>query len=563
MPVDFALLDKLQGNPNPPQVTVDDINNSPAVGMSPAEQDAYNEYQKQYQAAPEALKSSDYFPGMNEPINVGGYSGNIIGSTTLFAPGGALVPFGMMDARDAAVHKAALAKAKDVQDFRAKLKANPPTSKLTGINEDLTNSYFGYIDNEYKKALQKSGGDANKATFLLNQDQNFQKGLNSYHDLKANGDAVFNHLAEVDERIKNGDVVSEEYKEAARKAVSSMDPTSPDFKNFSQNFLRLGAEREFMKTFNEVTKGVVASELAKAGIDESNPDYLRIVESKVKSLGEDQKEAIVQGMNDIYRGSSIYKDVPQRIKKLLNYRIEDKKVSVHNKRVNEGDMEQLNLTDISNESGKLNGIVAGTGTPAKDKDGNIIPTKPGDFNRQGSFTQMDGLTLKKPQPVVIPGGADVTDMTTGRKSTNNAVKEATIGGIYNAYTYNGQIVDDEFMKQEIQTKDGKKIPASRFVTVTPMVTAIFKEKDTNGNEIETTGHVPLEQVKNSLRGRRNENDKVIEEYFKRAKEKTAALKGESKQAASNMITVTLNGKTGEIPESQWSSFKKKYPSATR
>ena len=516
MGLDTKILDNIKGAANP-TLNVEDVQNAPSYQLSPAEQAMFNEQRSSPSTG--ALSPHDYYPTLNSPINVGNYSGSVIGSTSLFAPEGALVPIGMMDARDAAVQRAALQKAKEVQDFRAKLEKDAPTSKLVGINEDLTNEYFNHLDSSWEKALDDNGGDANKAMYALQNNPDFQRKTKSFHDLKASGDAVFNKIADVQDRQAKGEVISPELQMYMKKAQEALDPQHPDFKNLSNYVLGMDAEQELGHSLNNVAKDVFMQENPGVWSDTSDPDFLKSYESSDKFYTPEHKQYMKETLKSIYPNSTLYS--PQRIDKAVedfaSAHQKTLKQSIHNKPSDKGDVEDLNVADISEEKGSLLGKVAGEGKTADtyDEKGNVkTQGQYGTKDREGNFTQQDGLTFKKPVNVVIPAGADVTDMETGKKRTDKAVRNATIGGIYNAYTYKGQIVDDEFMK------DPKKAKLAR---VTPMVTAIFKEKDEEGKEVETTGHVPLEQVKNSLRGKRNQNDKVLDEYFTRAKEKTAKL----------------------------------------
>lgn len=507
MGLDPSILKNIKGAANP-TVNVEDIQNSPSYQLSPAEQAMFNE-QRSSSPSTGALNPTDYYPTLNSPINVGSYSGSVIGSTSLFAPEGALVPIGMMDARDAAVQKAALQKAKEVQDFRAKLNKDAPTSKLVGINEDLTNEYFSHLDKSWKKALDDNGGDANKAAYVLQNNPDFQAKTKAFHDLKSNGDAVFNKIADIQDRMAKGEVISPELQTYMKKSQEALHPQSPEFKNLSNYVLGMDAEQELGKSLNNVAKDVFMQETPGAWTDMNDPDFIKSYETADKFYTPQHKEYMKQTLKSIYPNSTLYPS--ERIDKAVDdfASAHQKKInqSIHNKPTDKGDVEDLNVSDISDEQGSLLGNVVRTGDSGEPS-----------TTREGNFTQMDGLTFKKPVNVVIPAGADVTDMETGKKRTDKAVRNATIGGIYNAYTYKGQIVDDEFMKDPIKAK---------LVKVVPMVTAIFQEKDEEGKPIETTGHVPLEQVKNSLRGKRNQNDKVLSEYEKRANEKTTYLKGSS------------------------------------
>lgn len=504
MALDTRILDNIKGAASP-TVNVEDIQNSPSYQLSPAEQAMFKEQVSSPSTG--ALGLTDYYPNINSPINVGNYSGSVIGSTSLFAPEGALVPVGMMDARDAAIQRAALQKAKEVQDFKAKLNNNAPTSKLVGINEDLTNEYFNHLDSSWKKALEDNGGNANAAAYALQNNPDFQRKTKAFHDLKANGDAIFNKIADIQDRQAKGEVISPELQLYMQKAQEAMNPRHPEFKNLSNYILGMDAEQELSKSLNNVAKDVFMQENPGVWTDSSDPDFIKSYESSDKFYTPAQKDYMKQTLRSIYPNSTLYpaSRIDKAVEDFASAHQKKINMSIHNKPSDSGDVENIDVADISNEEASLLGNVV----RVNEKGGNSSL-------REGNFTAMDGITLKKPTNVVIPAGADVTDMETGKKRTDKAVRKAVIGGIFNAYTYKGQVVDDEFVKD--------KERASRSVEVTPMVSVIFKEKGEDGKEIETSGLVPLEQVKNSLKGKKNQNDKVIEEYFSRAKKRTDDLK---------------------------------------
>ena len=503
--VDTSILDGIQGV-NEPQLTTEDVYKSPASGLSPAEQDAYSDYINKYNPTMPQLRTQDYYPTIGEPINQGNFSGSWKGgsiSAAQYAPSGAIVPIGMFAARDEAIQKAALAKAKDVSDFRKGLKTKAPISKLTGINEDLTNEYFKYIDDSWSKTLKATNNDPNKAKYMLENDVEFQKGLKSFQDLKATGDATFNKIADVQDRIaKNKMIVSPQLNDAMKNVQKALNPKSPEFKNLSQYVLQMDAEREFSDALNETLRGIQMQQDASAGIDINDPDYIKEYESTSKYYTPESIQYATEALKDIYSNSGIYspEEVDSRVKAAMAAVQKTKKVSAKAGPSGAGGVELIDAKDISKEPVSLLGAVKRT---------------EGAEAREGNFSAYEHLTLKKPVSIVIPGGADVTDMNTGEKSTNKSVRNAKVGTIFNAYTYKGQLVDDEFVKRE----DIKGL-----AKVTPMVSVIFTEKDAEGKTFETSGIVPLNQVKNAMLGKKNQNKETIDYYEKSAQEREQSLK---------------------------------------
>jgi hypothetical protein len=558
----ISIFDNIKGAANS-TLNVDDIKNSPSYQLSPTEQNMFNQQQEKYNPATGALNPTDYYPTLNSPINVGSYSGSIIGSTSLFAPEGALVPIGMMDARDAAIQKAALQKAKDVQDFQDKLKANAPKTNLPGIREDLTNSYFRHLENSWQKALKDNDGDPNKATHALQNNIDFKRKTQSFHDFGQRGSDVVTKLADIQDRMAKGEVVSPELQQYMEKVQESMNPDSPEFKNLSENIFKMYSEQELGSSINKIAKQIVMQQDAAAGIDVNDPEYIKEHESTTKYFRPEHKEYLKEALRAIYPNSRLYS--PERLDKaaedFTSGVVRTSKVGASQKRApGAGEVEDLNVEDISKEPVSLLGAVS-VGE-YEDKPGGKYTGSAG--KREGNFSALDHMTFKKPVSVVIPAGANITNPETGEKSTAKNVRNAVIGSVFNTYvTPNGQMVDDEIVKDPKLKKALK---------VVPMVSVMFKDKDADGNEIETSGMVPMKDVENALKGKRGQNTKVIDEYKTRAKSHESKIRGGgeatttemgSKKSEDKMITVTLNGKSGQIPEKNWEAFKKKHPTATR
>lgn len=319
--------------------------------LSPAEQSVYDQYQQQNQASQGgtgALQMHDYYPGYGNYGAVGTSSGSIIGTQSLFGGGGALIPIGMMDARDAALTRASLQKQKEVEDFRKQFKA--PTSKLTGINEGLTDEYYNHVQGSWKKALKKSNGDPNLATQYLKNDTDFWKKEKSYQDLAKRGDAVVNKIAEIETRHKAGDVLSPALLEAKSKVLMDMNPDSKEFKNLSGSILRMDADREFSDAANEALMRAVTNETGQV-IDKSNPDSIRIYKSSVEQLSPETKAAVIEGLKKIYDGSTMYS--PEYIERnaggMMNYKKTKEDLHVSQKRENNDTYDDKNIVSESGE----------------------------------------------------------------------------------------------------------------------------------------------------------------------------------------------------------------------
>lgn len=99
----------------------------------------------------EALGVHDYFPSIGFNINVGSYSGKVLGNVPIFVAGGGQLPFGVMDARKRALEKQAKEKA-------------VLADKLKNLNIDTSPQYQMQFDEMVMKThesyLKDAGYDA-------------------------------------------------------------------------------------------------------------------------------------------------------------------------------------------------------------------------------------------------------------------------------------------------------------------------------------------------------------------------------------------------------------------
>lgn len=115
------------------------------------------------------LGVQDYYPDINRNIGVGTFTGKRIGSQTVYAGGGVLLPMGLYDARIRALDKTA----KDRQAQIDKLKEIPdvPAQFQSEYSQNFMNTVNSYVDS------YKGNYDA------LKKDRNFQKEMVRLKDL--------------------------------------------------------------------------------------------------------------------------------------------------------------------------------------------------------------------------------------------------------------------------------------------------------------------------------------------------------------------------------------------
>ena len=296
------LLANIKGTGESNPVTVDDVNNY-NFGLSPDQEQLYNQSQEQFRPVSQPLGVHDYYPNQGDPIGVGQSSGRIIGTQTQYVPNGGLVPIGMWDARDAAIQKAAMAKAKDVADWKAK-NAKAPTSKLTNINDNLTKEFFKFQDDAWRQAVKAARGDQSKAKYMLEQSGDYQAKTKAFYDHAANGDAIFQHKQRILDDAGKGKIITPFLQKNMDYLSAAEDSSTEEFKNSGKAFMGLKVADDFNDTFNTIVDKLKMEKMERAGVNTNDPDAVE--EWKVSNGGytDDQKEAVVQSIYRNYGANS-------------------------------------------------------------------------------------------------------------------------------------------------------------------------------------------------------------------------------------------------------------------
>lgn len=512
-----------------PALSTDDVVSNDLY-MSPQEVDAYNQYQQMSNhPAIGAQSPYTYYPDVHNNINVGNSSGSIIGSQTLFAPGGGLIPLGLMDARDKALMHASLQKQKEVEDFRKQFKA--PTSKLTNINEGLTDEYFNYINSTWKSALKRAGGDPNRATAMLKNNPDFWAKEKSFQDLAKRGDAVVGKLAEIQSAMKDDKhIVSPALREAQQRVQEYMNPSSDNFKNLSSAIMKMDADLEFGKVAEDMLKGLVSSKTGRA-YDRSNPDAFVVSKEEIESLSPEAIKSGLDNLQKIYAGSSLYSPsyIEDNWKGMANWKKTSRDLNISSRPKDESPT--LVLSPMTNERNVVNGKVLQTKSPSVpiidpktnkqrvDADGKPMFKESAPNYRDARYSVYDQATFDKPIKTVIPLSAIASDLSEGKPVEENGNVSVEIGGVGNALVFRApnegskqfenMMIDDD--AQDVVKKNG---------VYEPVVPVKYTTVDEDGAKVQKSEWVPLHTVENALRGKGGANDKALQEIRARAQQRT-------------------------------------------
>lgn len=393
----ISILDSLQSRAPENQLTVNDFNDFVPGDLTPEQQNIFQQ-QAQMEKDPSTgpLDLQDYYPGINQPVAVGSYSGKTIGATTLFAPMAGITPAGMIDAREAAIQKAAMNKMREIEDFIKAYQA--PTTKHSTVQKELDKVYFEGLNQWVYNAKKKFGSNWTKA---LESDVNFQKWNKSAQTAAQQEDYILNRFAKIQDDIKTGKfVATPELTQAMKEFDSGIkglgeSPFNKAGHKFNESWARLNAEHDFANVAQEYLKSAVKRKLATAGVDESNPDYYRMMESTSEQYTDETLREIAVDMKKThYSDSPISEDeLYGRLKNIAGAVQKTANVSISQKREGgSGADYQYNNNDFSDEPESINTTIKGA-AGAADRKGEIVAT--------------DGITFKKPIEVVVPIGKKV------------------------------------------------------------------------------------------------------------------------------------------------------------
>jgi len=165
-----------------------------------------SKYANQDYVAPE-YTNEDFFPGRNEPIRVGGYTGKTIGSVDFFVPTGQYVPFNIIAKRERALDEARKARA----ERKAKYKdPTAPSISNPKFNENLQKSYYEGLERIKGEAKAKYGEYAVDALQDPTSEEYtaMQRHQNTYNWLAGNSESLIKNAAEVIEQVERGDDTS-------------------------------------------------------------------------------------------------------------------------------------------------------------------------------------------------------------------------------------------------------------------------------------------------------------------------------------------------------------------
>jgi len=196
---------------NPSVVSDESGNNYGGIGsMSGGIQEAQmayldNLFKLSRHAAPDTT-NNQYFPGANNDISAGTLGSKTLGSVPIFAAGGGLFPFDVMDEMEKAKYEAEAEYYKKLKEdldkplFEEKLQLADPFKQPAFANK-VQNTVDAFLDGY----ARRFGGDYTKAYIATRNDKNFQKTIRTYKEYTDMFKNVFDQAAKVETDRKDPD----------------------------------------------------------------------------------------------------------------------------------------------------------------------------------------------------------------------------------------------------------------------------------------------------------------------------------------------------------------------
>lgn len=212
-----------------PSVVNDPSGNNYTIGMGGIGGDAQMQYlenlaQLAQKMPPKPLNTDQYFPNADKNIQVGTFGGKAIGNVPIFATGGGLFPFAVIDEMQRAKAEAEASFYKSL-----KFELDKPLSNIqTKLSDPFKQPAFGnkireVADNTLDTYARRFGGDYTKAYIATMYDKDFQRTMQGFQDYANMFNLVGAKVAEVVKDEKDGRYVSPAVKGAIAKFANVTD----------------------------------------------------------------------------------------------------------------------------------------------------------------------------------------------------------------------------------------------------------------------------------------------------------------------------------------------------
>lgn len=308
----------IPGNQNPMQGYVDLLsqysgNSNPQLYAQNFETPA-NDYESQlrgdaqgYAGATGPQAFSTYYPSMENNIQKGYYSGNMIGSNPIYAPA-TLYPYGMVDARRKALKDAADRKVAEMDAFKNKIQsAKAPTTQHKAVQPQITEAFYSGLNDWIKKSKNDNPNqDPYKALW---GNPGFQQWMQNLNDVAGMEDQAVKHVADIEDASEKGEYALtpeiqrrlSDFKTGKHGLLTAS--MNPEHSEEARKILSLGPVKDALK-MAKLTSEHLESDVTEGGPSISSQGLYDILTTKKVTKPNDQriKDAVDYAWKSLYGG---------------------------------------------------------------------------------------------------------------------------------------------------------------------------------------------------------------------------------------------------------------------
>lgn len=428
----MGVLDNIENNPSiNSEIDKAIIGNAVPKGqeVDPYSQALLDNFEAENVAAPIGNQGASLYPGRGHNINVGTYSGSIVGSNPIFVPGGNIASINPLLARQKALDDAAKKRAAALKPFDY---GDPMKLKDARFQKSFNDAYYNAANKIVDDAYSKYG----KRASIVLEDPNtpegrrMRQGLANFEYLGKNMDQITDKMAEIQKNLESGDL---EYSDEAMKIYRENKHLLGNFENgdvFSAQDLQtkyeemegvIGLENYIQKP--GFLKGIMGEKSGYTYDTDKGEFYKYGTSHKV-----DYKEALSQVAESLAKGpfrTAIVRGIitKDKILETLNSRFKTQVTKT-------GNLTKKNKENIAGDSVSEKGIFLDKDKPGKtnifdyDDDGDLLPTKT-EFK---SYYEHDVNTteLGKNRTIKVDG---INAINNGEENVLEGVNELQLSGI--------------------------------------------------------------------------------------------------------------------------------------
>ena len=256
------------------------------------------------------MNQQQYFPGYDQGLAVGNVSGSVIGNQPIFATGGGLIPFAILDEMDRAKSEA---QAKYYEQIKKELDDPLFDQKIVAadpfMQPEFSQKVMDITDKYLEIYTQRLGGDVAKAYIATKYDKNFQKEIQTMANYANMYKSVYDEVMSIKKaEVEDPMTVSKDALKAANDFIHNHDV----IKDFSPDTLE-GIMKKTVKTFSVLKLAESLTKGMQDTIKDNARTYMKGGRKITESFKQTNKGVAEEIINNALKAHPELKDDPDRL----------------------------------------------------------------------------------------------------------------------------------------------------------------------------------------------------------------------------------------------------------